>query len=295
VRTVLVHHLALPYEVNDIEKGVWHVDLNLSGKKALVTGSSKGIGEAIVRKLAQEKAIVIVHGRDKAQAEKVANDIIALGASAYVVVGDLTHDDEVQQLVETALKLVGSIDILINNAGGSGGVKENWDDTQPASWAGAYDRNVLAALRVTTRLLPAMREARWGRVINISSLAATMPPPTAPDYSACKAAINAMTASMAKAVAADGVTVNAVSPGTIHSSTLDARFREVADERGLCSEDAPWEEIERAVLPIFAQVPVGRVGRLDEIAAAVAFLASPIAGYITGVNLRVDGGLSPVL
>ncbi|MCF7530710.1 SDR family oxidoreductase [Pseudomonas sp. P2498] len=134
-----------------------------------------------------------------------------------------------------------------------------------------------------------------GTVINISSLAATMPPPTAPEYSACKAAINAMTASMAKAVAADGVTVNAVSPGTIHSSTLDTRFREVADERGLCSKDAPWEEIEHLVLPMFAQVPVGRVGKLDEIAAAVAFLASPIAGYITGINLRVDGGLSPVL
>lgn len=271
------------------------MDLSLSGKKALITGSSRGIGEAIARKLALEKAVVIVHGRDEAQAEKVANEIITLGGCAHVVVGDLTHDDEVQQLVEAAENLAGSIDILINNAGGSGGVKESWHDTQPASWASAYDRNVLAALRVTTRLLPKMQQAKWGRVINISSLAATMPPPTAPDYSACKAAINAMTASMAKAVAADGVTVNAVSPGTIHSSTLDARFREVAEERGLCSKDAPWEEIERLVLPMFAQVPVGRVGQLDEIAAAVAFLASPIAGYITGINLRVDGGLSPVL
>ena len=271
------------------------MDLNLTGKKALVTGSSKGIGEAIVKKLAAEKAIVIVHGRDKAQAEKVAVEIIASGGIAYVVLGDLTHDDEVQQMIETAEKLAGPIDILVNNAGGSGGVKETWSDTQPASWACAYDRNVLAALRVTTRLLPKMQVARWGRVINISSLAASMPPPNAPDYSACKAAINAMTSSMAKAVAANGVTVNAISPGTIHSSTLEARFREVAQERGLCTKDAPWEEIQSNVLPIFAQVPVGRVGRLDEIAAAVAFLASPIAGYITGVNLRVDGGLSPVL
>lgn len=271
------------------------MDLNLSGKTALVTGSSKGIGEAIVKKLAVEKAVVIVHGRDEAQARSVAAEIIALGSTAYVVVGDLTHDDEVQQLVETAQNLAGPIDILINNAGGSGGVKESWADTQPASWASAYDRNVLAALRVTTRLLPAMQEAGWGRVINISSLAATMPPANAPDYSAAKAAINAMTSSMAKAVAADGVTVNAVSPGTIHSSTLEERFREVADERGLCSKDAPWEEIERILLPMFAQVPVGRVGRLDEIAAAVAFLASPVAGYITGINLRVDGGLSPTL
>ncbi|OZI20490.1 3-oxoacyl-ACP reductase [Bordetella genomosp. 9] len=271
------------------------MDLNLSGKKALITGSSRGIGEAIARKLALEKATVIVHGRDAAQVDKVANEITALGGCAHAVVGDLTHDDQAQRLIEAAQKLVGSIDILINNAGGSGGAKESWLDTQPASWASAYDRNVLAALRVTTRLLPRMQKAKWGRVINISSLAATMPSPTAPGYSACKAAINAMTASMAKAVAADGVTVNAISPGTIHSSTLDARFREVAEERGLCSKDAPWEEIERHVLPLFAQVPVGRVGQLEEIAAAVAFLASPVAGYITGTNLRVDGGLSPVL
>ncbi len=271
------------------------MDLQLDGKTALVTGSSKGIGEAIARKFAQEKAIIIVHGRDGARAQQVADAIIGQGGRAHVVVGDLTHDDEVQRLVDKAEDLAGPIDILVNNAGGSGGSRESWMDTQPASWASAYDRNVLAALRITTRLLPGMQQARWGRVINISSVAATMSPPSAPDYSACKAAMNAMTASMAKAVAADGVTVNAVSPGTIHSAALDARFRDVAAERGVANRDAPWAEIERAVLPMFAQVPVGRVGRLDEIAAAIAFLASPIAGYITGVNLRIDGGLSPSL
>lgn len=104
-----------------------------------------------------------------------------------------------------------------------------------------------------------------------------------------------MNASMAKALAAEGVTVNAISPGTIHSATLDARFRETAAERGLAGKAAPWEDIERAFLPLFAQVPIGRVGELDEIADAVAFLASPRAGYITGANLRIDGGLSPSL
>lgn len=132
-------------------------------------------------------------------------------------------------------------------------------------------------------------------MINISSMAAIMPPPTAPDYSACKAAMNAMTASMAKAVAADGITVNAVSPGTIRSSTLENRFREVAKERGSGDTGTPWKEIERTVLPMFVQVPVGRVGEVEEIANAIAFLASPAAGYITGINLRIDGGLSPSL
>lgn len=271
------------------------MDLCLSGKNALITGSSKGIGEAIAKKLACEGAVVIVHGRDHVRAVNVANEIIAQGGCAHVVLGDLTHDGEVQQLIETAQNLAGPIDILINNAGGSGGSKESWHDTQTGSWASAYDRNVLAALRVTKPLLSKMQEAKWGRVINISSLAATMPPPSAPDYSACKGAMNAMTVSMAKAVASDGVTVNAVSPSTIRSATLETRFREVAAERGLCSHEAVWEDVEHVVLPLFAQVPVGRVGRLDEVAAAVAFLASPIAGYITGVNLRIDGGLSPSL
>lgn len=271
------------------------MDLELDGTTVLVTGSSKGIGEAIARKLAQEKATVVVHGRDRATTARVADDIVSQGGRAFIVVGDLTVDDDVQRLVGEAVDLAGPIGVLVNNAGGSGSTKEGWDTTQPGSWAAAYDRNVLAAVRVATRLLPGMRQRKWGRVINISSLAATMPPASGPDYAACKAAINAMTASMAKAVAADGVTVNAVSPGTIHSATLDMRFREVAVERGLTAWDAAWEDVERAVLPIFAQVPVGRVGRLEEIAAAVAFLASPVAAYITGVNLRVDGGLSPSL
>ncbi|WP_186130826.1 SDR family NAD(P)-dependent oxidoreductase [Burkholderia gladioli] len=271
------------------------MDLQLRGKRALVTGSSKGIGEAIARKLAQEGALVVVHGRDAAQAGAVADDIVRQGGRAHVVLGDLTREAEVERLVDDARRLAGSIDIVVNNAGGSGGAKETWAETRPDSWASAYDRNVLAAVRVTTRLLPAMRRSRWGRVINISSLAAIMPPATAPDYSAAKAAMNTMTVSMAKAMAAHGITVNAVSPGTIHSASLDRRFREVAAERGVAGHDAPWEEVERAVLPMFAQVPVGRVGSLEEIANAVAFLASPLASYITGVNLRIDGGLSPGL
>jgi 3-oxoacyl-[acyl-carrier protein] reductase len=271
------------------------MDLKLHGKRALVTGSSKGIGEAIARVLAREGATVIVHGRDREKTEHVATSIIAHGGQAFTVVGDLTQDDAVARLVTEAEELAGAVDILVNNAGGSGGPKESWENTQLASWSSAYDRNVLAALRVTTRVLPKMRQARWGRVINISSLAATMPPSTAPDYSACKAAMNAMTASLAKTVAVDGITVNAVSPGTIRSSTLEDRFREVAKERGLGDTDTPWRDIERAVLPMFAQVPVARVGELDEIANAIAFIASPAAGYITGINLRIDGGMSPSL
>lgn len=266
------------------------MDLQLEGKVALITGSSKGIGEGIARGLALEGAVVIVHGRDRAKTEAVADGIVASGGRARAVVGDLTVDDEVARLIEAA-QTAGPVDILVNNAGGAGAA-EDWTTTRPESWAAGYDRNVLAAVRVTTALLPAMRRAKWGRIVNISSLAALMAPAARPDYGAAKAAMLAMTASLAKAVATDGITVNTVSPGTIHSDSLDRAFRRAAVERGLAL-GTPWAEVETAVLPLFAAVPLRRVGTLAEIADAVAFLVSPRAGYITGMNLRLDGGLWP--
>jgi NAD(P)-dependent dehydrogenase (short-subunit alcohol dehydrogenase family) len=269
------------------------MDLQLNNKTALVTGSSKGIGEAIAMALAREGTNVVVHGRDGIRAQRVVSAIAAIGGRAYAVLGDLTQEDAVKRLVTEAEAHVGGINILVNNAGGAG-PKNAWQTTLAAEWESTYDRNVLAAVRLSTRLLPGMRQARWGRVINISSGAATMPPATGPDYSAAKAAMNALTASMAKAVAAEGVTVNAISPGTIKSAKLEGGFRAVAAARGIAAEGAPWEDIQRGVLPLFADVPLGRVGELNELADAVAFLASPLAGYITGVNLHVDGGFSSI-
>ncbi|UDL94421.1 SDR family NAD(P)-dependent oxidoreductase [Lichenihabitans sp. PAMC28606] len=265
------------------------MDLQLGDKTAFITGSSKGIGEAIAMALAREGAHVVVHGRDDVEAQRVVSAILAVGGRAHAVLGDLTQDEAVERLIAEAEDRVGAISILVNNAGGSG-PKSDWETTAAAGWASTYDRNVLAAVRVSTRLLPGMRQAGWGRVINISSGAATMPPATGPDYSAAKAAMNALTASMAKAVAAEGITVNAISPGTIKSAKLENGFRTVAAARGIASEDAPWEEIQRGVLKLFAHVPVGRVGELAELADAAAFLASPLAGYVTGINLHVDGG-----
>jgi len=172
------------------------MDLQLDGKTALVTGSSRGIGAGIAKRFALEGATVIVHGRDCAQAEAVADAIVAQGGRAHVVLGDLTDDAAVERMLDEAGKRVGAIDILVNNAGGSGAAKQDWATAEAAHWAQACDRNALAALRVTTRLLPAMRRAKWGRVINISSLAALMPPAGGADYAACKAAMNAMTASL---------------------------------------------------------------------------------------------------
>jgi 3-oxoacyl-[acyl-carrier protein] reductase len=269
------------------------MDLQLDGKIALVTGSSKGIGAAIAHGLAREGATVIVHGRDVEQAHAVAKQIEEAGGTAHVVTGDLTEATQVDAMLAVAQSVAGSIDILVNNAGGSGG-SSDWSTTEATAWASAYDANVLAAVRMAKAVLPSMRYAKWGRIINISSLAGLMPPAVNPDYSAAKAAMLTMSVSMAKAVASEGVTVNTVSPGTIHSEKLDGKFREVARTRGIAL-DAPWNEVEATVLPLIAEVPVGRVGTLQEIADAVAFLASPRASYITGSNLRLDGGMLPTI
>lgn len=216
------------------------------------------------------------------------------GGEAVVVVGDLTDAAAVARIIADSERLLGGIDILVNNAGGSSD-KHVWEETPAESWVAAFDRNFVAAVRLTNLLLPKMRRAGWGRVVNVSSLAGSLPPATGADYSACKAALNNLTKSLSKAAAGDGITVNAISPGTILTPKLEAAFRKMAADNGWAAADAPWVEIERAVLPKVFEVPAGAVGRPEDIARAVAFLCSPRAGYITGVDLAIDGGAMPAL
>ncbi|WP_174291496.1 SDR family NAD(P)-dependent oxidoreductase [Sphingomonas bacterium] len=270
------------------------MDLLLAGKGALVSGSSIGIGETIARVLADEGVAVAIHGRDADRAQRVATSIAEQGGYAVVVTGDLTDEAATRRIVADSERLLGGVDILINNAGGSG-EKHVWEETPVEAWISAFDRNVVAAVRLTNLLLPKMRTAGWGRIVNISSLAGSLPPATGPDYSACKAAMNNLTKSLSKAAAGDGITVNAISPGTILTPKLEAAFRAMAADKGWAAADAPWGEIERAVLPHVFDVPTGRVGLPEDIARAVAFLCSPHAGYITGVDLPIDGGAMPAL
>ncbi|WP_375462382.1 SDR family NAD(P)-dependent oxidoreductase [uncultured Methylobacterium sp.] len=236
----------------------------------------------------------MIHGRDAGRAQAVAASITTQGGTAVCVTGDLTDDEAIANIITDSERLLGGIDILVNNAGGSG-EKHLWEETPVEAWTAAFDRNVVAAVRLTNHLLPKMRAAGWGRVVNVSSLAGVLPPSTGPDYSACKAAMNNLTKSLSKAAAGDGITVNAISPGTILTPKLEAAFRKMAGEKGWAAADAPWAEIERAVLPHVFDVPSGRVGLPEDIGKAVAFLCSPLAGYITGVDLHIDGGAMPAL
>jgi 3-oxoacyl-[acyl-carrier protein] reductase len=269
------------------------MDLRLHGKRALVTGSSIGLGEAIARTLAAEGVAVAVHGRQAARTSAVAAGIEASGGTAVVVLGDLTVEDEARGVADSAIEQLGGIDILVNNAGGTG-EKLVWGETPIDAWTKSYDQNVLAAVRLITRLLTPMKQSGWGRIVNVSSVAGVMPQPTGPDYSASKAAINNLSLSLTKALGASGVTVNTVSPGMILTPKLEKVFRQMATANGWVAADASWEEIERALLTV-SRVPLGRFGHVDEVAHAVAFLCSPLAGYITGADLRIDGGVVPAL
>lgn len=271
------------------------MNLHLIDKRALVTGGSSGIGETIAKVLAGEGAFVAVHGRDEVRAGRVAREITAAGGRAVVVLGDLAHDEEAARVGREAAELLGGIDILVNNAGGSG-EKKSWDQTTSVDWADLYNRNVLAIVRLVRELVPLMRKSGWGRVVNISSGAGTLPAATGADYSSAKAAVNNLTVSLSREVGRDGVTVNAVAPGPILTPKLESVFRGIARDRGWADGGrGAWDEVEKSVLENLFDMAIPRVARPEEVGHAVTFLCSPLAGFITGAILRVDGGVVPTV
>ncbi len=262
------------------------MDLQLSNKRALVTGRSAGIGKAIARKLAEEGAAVIVTGRDKMKVEAVIQEIRADGKRKVVgFAADLSTDEGAKALADQAISELGGVDILVNNQGIY--FERGWWNTTPADWAEIYNANVVATVRLVQRLAPPMREAGWGRIINISSGGAWQPFATMADYTATKAAILNLTVSLAKEFAGKGITVNTVSPGIIVTESLEQHFRKVAKDQGWPNE---WAEIEKRVLANFLPNSSGRLGKPADVANVVALIASPLSDYINGANYRVDGG-----
>jgi 3-oxoacyl-[acyl-carrier protein] reductase len=259
------------------------MDLQLKGTRALVTGSSSGIGLEIARLLAAEG--VVVHGRDRARTEAAAHEIGAAG----VAIGDLTTDagaDAVAEAVTSALAAAvrAEVDILVNNAGGY--AHRSWEAT-PAEWAETYESNVVSGVRMIQRFVPGMRERGWGRVIQIGGGLAEQPVAAQPDYNASLAARHNLAVSLAQELAGTGVTSNVVAPGAIRVPAVERMFTAAAPARGW-GED--WESIERGAVRDLVPNDMGRLGRPKEIAAAVAYLAGPLADHVSGAVLRVDGG-----
>lgn len=262
------------------------MDLKLMGKSALVTGSSSGTGACIAKAIAREGADVVVHGRNRDRAEAVASEIRAEGGKAAVVIGDLSTMDAAQQIVTDALQAFDGIDILINNAGLIGHY-ETWDDTNDQDWATMYDGVVLVIVRLVNALKPHLETSGWGRIINIASAQSIQPFAMMPDYAAAKCALLNLTKSLSKRFDRTGVTVNVVSPGIIVTDRIRQRMTLSAQQEGRSTE---WTDIEQYVLTHELDNPTGRLACPEDVANLVTFLSSPLADYINGTNIRIDGG-----
>lgn len=270
------------------------MDLGLNGKRALVTGSSSGIGSGVAATLAEEGALVIVHGRDKDRTEAVARGIIERGGQAAIALGDLGTDEGAAEVAARALEAFGGIDILVNNAGGRamGGRKVGIFQTSMDHWRDTYEMNVLASVRMINALVPPMVKAGWGRIVNLSSMAGQSPTGGMADYSTAKAAITNLTLTLSRSLAGTGVTANTISPGMIET----AAFADVL--AGVCERQGFGDDRKKAVSWMIDNVlrqTVSRLGQPDDIGFAVAMLASPRSDFVTGANIRVDGGASPAV
>ncbi len=263
------------------------MDLQLDGKRALVTGSTSGIGEQIAKTLAAEGVSVVVHGRRENEAKRVVEEILASGGKAFAAVGDLGSDQETARVVATATSAFEGIDILINNAGAF--PMKPWLQSSAQEWVDLYNANVGSVVRLVTQLVPAMVERKWGRVIMLGSFLGPMPGPPVANYGTTKAANIAQAVSLAKELGATGVTANTVSPGPIRTPGMEAGAREMMESQGKTYEFDAFEQF----YVEHTHLTAGKIGLPTDIANMVAYLASPLAGFITGANFRVDGGMMP--
>lgn len=266
------------------------MDLQLHDKVALITGSSSGIGEAIAKQLAREGVKVILHGRKIAGLEKVQEEISDEGGEAAITIGDLTDPDAIAAVSNCALSLYGKVDILVNNAANF--PIGNWGKTPISVWNEVYNTSVLGSVQLIEALTPGMRENGWGRVITMASLVADCPPAMGAHYSAAKAAAVTMTCSLAKSLAGTGVTANSIAPGLIRTPMAEPMLKHYARQLDWGND---WDKIEQKVVEEYYINSSKRLGTPEDIAFAVAMLASPLASYINGATLRVDGGANPTI
>ena len=257
------------------------MDLGLKGKSALVCGSSQGLGRAIAHALAAEGADVVINSRSPDKLAVARHEIAkATGANVVAVPADLSDPNALDDLVNAARQAFGKIDILVNNVGGPPpGPFENHDATV---WRQAYSQLVESVVSMTRAVLPEMKERRWGRIVTVTSISVKQPVDGLILSNALRAAVTGLAKTLSNEVAPFGVTVNCVLPGYTRTERLVGLAQATAERTG-----ASEAEVNEGWIK---QVPAGRLGEPEELAALTAFLCSEKAAYITGQSIAVDGG-----
>jgi len=270
------------------------MDLQLKGKRALVTGSTAGIGAEIARVLAREGVIVAVNGRNEKRGRQVVEQIREEGGQAILAMGNVAEAEGGEQAASVVEAELGQIDILVNNAAGfaASSSLSTALTVPPELWGRTTDLNVGATVRMTQRFIGPMREQGWGRLIHIASHGATHPSGETADYAAAKAALLNFSLAVAKELAGTGITSNSVSPGMVLTRSLEAWFKAIGKREGWGDDLA---KSEAWVLKNYATQLVSRIGRVSDIADLVAYVASPRSDFMNGTNLHIDGGASPGL
>jgi 3-oxoacyl-[acyl-carrier protein] reductase len=257
------------------------MDLGIKGRVALVCGSSSGLGRATAQLLAREGCRVALNGRDPDRLKQAAKTFTTQGETEVEsFVADVSVPAQAEKLVGQVRERFGSVDILVCNAGGPPAVQ--FVNAQPENWQSALELNLLSTVHLCRAAVPHMRKHRWGRIICITSIAAKQPMAGLILSTTARAGVMGFAKTLADELAAEGITVNTVCPGYIRTE----RVEDLARQRSRQTSRTTTEEMQGFV----ADIPVGRMGEPEELAAAVAFLASERASYITGVALQVDGG-----
>jgi 3-oxoacyl-[acyl-carrier protein] reductase len=257
------------------------MDLGLKGRVAIVAAASKGLGLAVAQELAREGAEIAICARTAAELEKTARAIEdATGRAPLWRAMDVTRSEDVRDFVAAAEKRFGRVDICVTNAGGPPSKK--FLDVSIDEWRAAVDLNLMSAVYFAREVLPGMQKRKWGRLITITSMSVKQPVDGLILSNSIRAAVTGLARTLANEFGADGITVNNVAPGYTLTDRLEELTAKRASDAGLSRE--------QILEQMSASVPARRVGRPEEFAAAVAFLASERASYLNGTTIAVDGG-----
>jgi 3-oxoacyl-[acyl-carrier protein] reductase len=257
------------------------MDLGLKGKVALVVAASRGLGRAVAEELAQEGASLVLCARGEEALNEARDHIVQTAAAPVLAVpADLSVADDISRVVSLGLERFGHIDILVTNAGGP--PAGQFETLSSEAWEAATRLTLHSVLELTRHVLPVMKERRWGRILNITSIAVKQPIDNLMLSNSLRAAVTGFARTLANEVATYGITVNNIMPGYTRTERVEELAQVLADKEGISAAEfvARWER----------EIPMRRLGEPREFAALAAFLVSERANYITGTSIPVDGG-----